>query len=425
MNMDKFIKKNYGKGEKEINTENTDKAENTDKDYSVEIGASGKEKASEIKKEKVNFIDGLKKKEVEKKALKELSQKNKEILLEEKINLIKSNIEKQKKENAYPTHEEIVKYLSIAEEKEAKEFLKTLSEEEIVQITKELMKKPVVEPEEKEYLKKKFQKYTKKVNFDETIKGSNNLAQDFLEKTIGKEIAKKIYRKVLGGTEGIKEKYLSELDKFSDEEIYFAILSEDVYVLSFIIMGLEKEKAAKILSKFPKEKQKEIIKRMSQIKKVSLFAVEGIKEKIIEKIKNAPSINIENLEGKEIIKEIIKNMSFSDSERLIKNLKETDLEIGEELEKVNLESKVLSRISSRDLQHILLGYSEEDIAIIIRNKNENFKQTILANLSEKRRGEVLKISGEMQSISLRLIESKTDDFIDFVKTLSFDSEISI
>ena len=422
MEMKKIIKNAYQKPTKKTKTETSKKNE----DYSLEI----KTKKTNLKPKKVknsfkilkkfNFISKKKEKDLAKK----LEHKSKEVQLNEKINALKKVVEKEKKENALPSLDDVVKYLSFVDQDIATKIIKELPEEDVLKITKELLKKPKVDEKEKEFLTKKFNTYFKKVAFETEIKGSNEFAKKFLEETLGKEKAKQVCRKVLDddlAKPKNRKKLLTSLKKYDSQVIYTSIRDEGEFISSFVIMELENKQAAEVLSLFSFKKQKEIVKRISKMKTISVFAIDGIVEKIEKKAElisqHMPIIN----NGKLILEEIIKNMDIDEADSFIKNMKYVDEEMGLALEKMNMTNSILNKIEQRDLQHILLGYSEKDLAVVLIDKEENFKERILSNVSSRRREIILKELELLAETPKKIVEQTTDTFLDFVKTLSYNN----
>ncbi len=302
------------------------------------------------------------------------------------------------------------KFLILLGEEEAARVLKHLSEEEIEGVTREIAAIERVDGREAKKILEEFGYLARSRNL--LARGGLERAREMLEAAFGKEKGEIAYQRLLEKTDYLPFSFISSLDF---NQVLTILREESVPVISLIISCLEPPMAAKILTGFPKEMQKDLARRVGRMDKVSPDVLRQAEESLRQKIKRQGTTSTLEIDGKSALTEIMKYLDVGTENYLLDELAEKDPELADTIKKKLFNIDVINKIRDRDLQRVLRDFTDREIALMLKGKSESLKQKVYENISARRR-EMIKLEYEDLGEVLKSDADKvTLEFMNFIR----------
>ncbi|RKX94252.1 MAG: flagellar motor switch protein FliG [Spirochaetes bacterium] len=343
-------------------------------------------------------------------------EKDKEIEKDQEQGFIKKSAEvTEKKDIGY---RKAAKFLLLLGKKEAAEVLKHFSDEEIKAITREIATIKRIPKDESVKILEEFG-YLKPKK-PQITNGGVEAARELICYALGEEKGLEVFNKVLpfGG-----EKPFAFLEDLENEQLIMVLRKESAAVLAIIFSYLDPLKASVILEALHPDVQKQIVLRMSGMKRVAPEAVRAIETTLIERVRTQGKVVTEEIDGSSVLAAILKNMNLSDEGRILSELADVNEDISKEVkEKLFTVDSVLD-LRDKDLQKVLRDYSDKEIAVLLKGQNEGFRKKIFGNLSS-RRVEFITMEEDALGPMLRSeVDKSMKDFLDYLRELELRGSI--
>ena len=326
--------------------------------------------------------------------------------------LIKVPVEKEK-DNPY---RKVAKFLFIIGANQASRVIKSLSNEQVDKIVKELVTIQTIGKDEAEEILKEFSGlYDKaKLGF-----GGINTARDMLEKAFGKERADKIIESSIPEEKKVNFDYLKDID---NETLSLLLEGEMTATKALILSRLPAKQVAKYISSV--QDKNEIIKAMLGMKNVSsdiLFEVGQAMHKKMSKIKIATT----SIDGKSSLLSILRNLDYKAGEDIIDSIAENDAFLAKTLKENIFTLDDIISIPDFQLQKFLFGFDDDLLTKLIHGKNDAFRNKILSNLSAGR-GKRIEEEEKMQEFFLKKdVKEATNTFMQKIREAQGKGELEI
>ncbi len=321
----------------------------------------------------------------------------------------KSAAETDRKDIGY---RKAAKFLLLLGKKEAAEVLKHFSDEEIKAITREIASIKRVSTGESVSILEEFGYLRPKKPY--IANGGVEAARELVCYALGEDKGLEIFNKVLpfGG-----EKPFSFLEDLENEQLIMVLRKESVAVLAVIFSYIDPVRASVVLEALHPDVQKQIVLRMSGLKKVAPEAVRAIESTLIERIRTQGKVVTEEIDGSKVLASILKNMNLSDEDRILSELAEVDEDISREVKEKLFTVDTVLDLRDKDLQKVLRDYSDKEIAVLLKGRIDRFREKVLRNLSS-RRAEFVKMEEESLGPMLRSeVDKVMKDFLDYLREL--------
>lgn len=366
MNLNDFRINAY---KKEMTNNNSNKKDESDDTQAYEI-------ASEKLRNTLNqFSTSPKSKTHKTEKINSLNQERQEGL----VKIPDSHPTKNGKESIY---RRVAKFLIIIGEDEAARILPHLSEDQIEKIVPELASIRSVSKEESEIILKEFNSLL----LHSRQSGGIETAREILINAFGKEKADEMLKKTVPYNGQKPFEYLNDADS---ERIYLLLKDENIGVKTLVLSKLEPKKSAGVINLMQDNEKKEIILRLAKMEPISPEVIYKVDEAIHKKSLKQTSTRAENIDGRNVLAQILKRMDATTESEIINYLSEDNPDLGQDLRSRLFTVEDVINADDRFIQEELRKKDDREICYLIAGKKEDFREKILSNVSQIRKSEIL------------------------------------
>jgi flagellar motor switch protein FliG len=238
----------------------------------------------------------------------------------------------------------------------------------------------------------------------------------------GEKKAAEFYQRILEKTVPHPFSFLNDLPF---EQVFLLVKDESSLVISVILSHVDPALSSALLSKLPKEQQRDIVIRIAKMEKIPPDVLRKAEEVLREKARSQGNVVTQEIDGKSALTEILRHIDVSTEKAILEDLADTNPELAEDLEKRLFTTDVIFRIPGKDLQKLLHGIKDREIALLLKGKKTEFKDKIMEHVSA-RRGELIK--EEFKGIG-RILKSEVEkidmEFLNTIRQLVNRKEITI
>lgn len=303
---------------------------------------------------------------------------------------------------------------------EAAKVLKHLSEQEAAGISAEISELGQVDKRQAARVLEEFGYLMK--SRDLVARGGIEKAREIVVAAFGQEKGGAMVEKILERTVPHPFAFLMDLDI---EQVKLLLKQESAQVIAVIMSHLKPSLGAQIISSLPPESQKKVAARIARLGKISPEVLRRMEVALKEKVRAQGQFITEEIDGKSVLAEILKNMSADSEKIILEKLKSLDQDLSEEIEKKLFTMDILLQLTGRDLEAVLRDHSDTELALIIKGLRDEQRDRILANVSSRRR-EIIREEGNALGAVLRSeVNKATSEFLDYIRLKQEKGEITI
>lgn len=321
--------------------------------------------------------------------------------------LLKVPVSKKEADGRDSVYRRVAKFLLIIGVDEAAKILPHLTEEQTEKIIPEIASIRSVSPEETSQILEEFETLLK--NARES--GGIDTAREILRKAYGEKKAKELIDKSVPFPLEKPFEYLNDID---NERINLLLKEESVQVKALILSHLNPKKAASVINLMDSKEKSEVAFRLLKLEPVSPEVIKNLDEVLHKKVLLQNSQRTNSLDGKKILAEILKKMSFSTENSILSKISTEEPSLANDLrERLFTVDDVVSS-DDRFVQETLMMYSNYEIACLVYKREEKFTKKIFQCISQ---GRVSQVQEEF-NINQTFLKSECDKiYSKFLNTL--------
>ncbi|MCQ2587270.1 MAG: flagellar motor switch protein FliG [Treponema sp.] len=333
-----------------------------------------------------NSSDGFQK--VSDKTLKASSQKSIDQRLDSATDYLKNNgllkvpVESPDGSGKDSVYRRVAKFLVLIGEDEAAKILPHLNEKQIEKIIPEIASIRTVSKDEAAVIMAEFNGLLQEARKS----GGIETAREILQKAYGKDKADLMLNKAVVNEGKRPFDYLHDAD---NERIYLLLKDENVGVQSLVLSFLEPKKSAAIINLMKPAEKRDVVLRLAKMEPVNPDILKRVDKAMHEKSLNQTVERAENIDGRNVLAQILKKMDIGTENDILEYLTDDDPDLGQDLRSRLFTSDDVINADDRFIQEKLRDMTERDIAYLIAGKTDDFRDKILDNISQGRRTEVL------------------------------------
>lgn len=300
------------------------------------------------------------------------------------------------------------------------EIFKHLREDEIEQLTFEIARIDVVEPEDRDKVLMEFQELMMAKDFITT--GGIDYAKDLLEKALGSQRATEIINKL---TSSLQVRPFDFIRRTDPAHLLNFIQGEHPQTIALILAYLDPNKAANILSQLPHEIQSEVAKRIATMDRTTPEVLREVERVLEKKLSTIASEDYTTAGGIETIVEVLNLVDRTTERTILETLEEEDPDLAEEIKKRMFVFEDIVLLGDRDVQKVLREVDSTELAKALKGVNSEVQDKIFRNMS-KRAAAVLKEDMDfMGPIRLKDVEEAQQKIVSIIRKLEDAGEITI
>ena len=321
--------------------------------------------------------------------------------------LLKVPVSKKEADGRDSVYRRVAKFLLIIGVDEAAKILPHLTEEQTEKIIPEIASIRSVSPEETRQILEEFETLLKNAREG----GGIDTAREILRKAYGEKKAKELIDKSVPFPLEKPFEYLNDID---NERINLLLKEESVQVKALILSHLNPKKAASVINLMDSKEKSEVAFRLLKLEPVSPEVIKNLDEVLHKKVLLQNSQRTNSLDGKNILAEILKKMSFSTENSILSKISTEEPSLASDLrERLFTVDDVVSS-DDRFVQETLMMYSNYEIACLVYKREEKFTKKIFQCISQ---GRVSQVQEEL-NINQTFLKSECDKiYSKFLNTL--------
>lgn len=374
------------------------------KAYKSSVSQNAAQKKIQVQKEDLSSQKEKSKKEKHKSQNPELNAASDALV---SGGLLKVPVSKKEADGRDSVYRRVAKFLLIIGVDEAAKILPHLTEEQTEKIIPEIASIRSVSPEETRQILEEFETLLKNAREG----GGIDTAREILKKAYGEKKAKELIDKSVPFPLEKPFEYLNDID---NERINLLLKEESVQVKALILSHLNPKKAASVINLMDSKEKSEVAFRLLKLEPVSPEVIKNLDEVLHKKVLLQNSQRTNSLDGKKILAEILKKMSFSTENSILSKISTEEPSLANDLrERLFTVDDVVSS-DDRFVQETLMMYSNYEIACLVYKREEKFTKKIFQCISQ---GRVSQVQEEF-NINQTFLKSECDKiYSKFLNTL--------
>ena len=295
--------------------------------------------------------------------------------------LLKVPVSKKEADGRDSVYRRVAKFLLIIGVDEAAKILPHLTEEQTEKIIPEIASIRSVSPEETRQILEEFETLLKNAREG----GGIDTAREILRKAYGEKKAKELIDKSVPFPLEKPFEYLNDID---NERINLLLKEESVQVKALILSHLNPKKAASVINLMDSKEKSEVAFRLLKLEPVSPEVIKNLDEVLHKKVLLQNSQRTNSLDGKKILAEILKKMSFSTENSILSKISTEEPSLANDLRERLFTVDDVVNSDDRFVQEILMMYSNYEIACLVYKREEKFTKKIFQCISQGRVSQV-------------------------------------
>lgn len=321
--------------------------------------------------------------------------------------LLKVPVSKKEADGRDSVYRRVAKFLLIIGVDEAAKILPHLTEEQTEKIIPEIASIRSVSPEETSQILEEFETLLKNAREG----GGIDTAREILKKAYGEKKAKELIDKSVPFPLEKPFEYLNDID---NERINLLLKEESVQVKALILSHLNPKKAASVINLMDSKEKSEVAFRLLKLEPVSPEVIKNLDEVLHKKVLLQNSQRTNSLDGKNILAEILKKMSFSTENSILSKISTEEPSLANDLRERLFTVDDVVNSDDRFVQETLMMYSNYEIACLVYKREEKFTKKIFQCISQ---GRVSQVQEEF-NINQTFLKSECDKiYSKFLNTL--------
>ncbi|WP_058534921.1 flagellar motor switch protein FliG [Legionella saoudiensis] len=222
-----------------------------------------------------------------------------------------------------------------------------------------------------------------------------------------------------------KDSGLNRLKWLDGRLIADVIRNEHPQIIATILIHLDSEQAAEVVSYFSVEKRSEVLLRMCNIDTVKPEAISELGQVIEKQLSGQKVSKSASVGGIKSVADVINYFDGAMEEEVLDKIKEWDSDLSEKIRDKMFVFENLVDMDDRSVQTLLRDVSQELLKLALKGTTEITKEKIYSNMS-KRAADLLREDIELQGpVKVVDVERAQRDILTIAKSLAEEGKIAL
>lgn len=222
-----------------------------------------------------------------------------------------------------------------------------------------------------------------------------------------------------------KDSGLNRLKWLDGRLIADVIRNEHPQIIATILIHLDSEQSAEVVSYFSAEKRAEVLLRMCNIDAVKPEAISELGQVIEKQLTGQKVGKSASVGGIKSVADVINYLDGSMETEVLDKIKDWDQELSNKIRDKMFVFENLTDMDDRSVQTLLRDISTEQLKIALKGTTESTKEKIYANMS-KRAADLLRDDMEVQGpVKVSDVERAQKDILAIARNLAEDGKITL
>jgi flagellar motor switch protein FliG len=311
--------------------------------------------------------------------------------------------------------------LLMLSEENAAHIMKTLEEQDLEEVSSEMVKLGCVSQQLQETVLREFSGVA--VEAAAGITGGSARARSLLEKSVGLFRASDIIGRLSPQRAPVEA--MQQIVDMDTRHIFSLIRNEQLQTIVLVTSYLNQEKASQLLSMFRDQQREQIIERLATMMPTSVQVVENVAEMLQSKFGKNRTRTLNQTGGVKVAAQVLNSMSENLSKSILMSISERNADLGEAILKKMFTFDELERLDTKTLQIILQNVDTRMLAVALKSAPEKLKKTLLSCISKRAAENLVEEITFMGPLRLKEIDGARAQILETVRRLEADGDISL
>ena len=302
----------------------------------------------------------------------------------------------------------------------ASAVLKSLSDDELEQITLEIASLGSVRPTERDSVLIECRKTM--VAQDFVTSGDFESARLILEEALGTEKAIEILTRLQGNLQEIPFEFIKDADP---NQICNFIQNEHPQTIALILAHLEPETSATILSALPEAQRASVVIRIATMDRTAPDVVKEVERTLERKLASVFTEGFTFAGGVKEIAEVLNRVDRGTEKGIFAELEERDPELADEIKKLMFVFEDIVLVDDAGIQKALREIDNKDLALALKMASDEVQEKVFKNLSTRARSYIKEEMELMGPVRVRQVEESQQKIVAVLRRLEESDEVII
>lgn len=301
------------------------------------------------------------------------------------------------------------------------QVMKHLPADVIQKVSYEIANTDVVSPEEKDQVLNDFVNTAQARQY--VLDGGIDYAKNVLKQALGPQKAKEVID--LLTQIQYRERPFNIARKADEQQLVNLLLDEHPQTIALVLCYIQPDKAARVLSEFPKELQVDVAERIGTISSTSPKIIHRIEKVMESKFSTLIENDSEKVGGVKALVDILNSASRSTEKSILGDLEKTQPTLAGEVKASLFTFEDIVTLDKLDVQKVLRDVANDVLALALKGSNDDIKNFIYENLSNRAVDNLKEELEFMGPTRLSAVEEAQQEIVGVIRKLDEAGEIYI
>jgi len=252
--------------------------------------------------------------------------------------------------------------------------------------------------------------------------GGEEYVRNVLTRALGSDKAPTVIDRILqsGDTSGIDG--LKWMDSPAIAEL---IGSEHPQIIATILVHLDRDQAAEVLSRFAERLRNDVVLRVATLDGIQPAALRELNEVLAKLLAGSGSIKQAPMGGVRTAAEILNYLGGAIESSVVEAVRQHDSDLAQKILDQMFVFENLLDLDDRGIQMLLREAQSESLVVALKGANEQLREKIFRNMSQ-RAAEMLKEDLEAKGpVRVSDVEAQQKEILKIVRRLSDEGQIAV
>lgn len=301
------------------------------------------------------------------------------------------------------------------------QVMKHLPADIIQKVSYEIANTDVVSPEEKDQVLNDFVNTAQARQY--VLDGGIDYAKNVLKQALGPQKAKEVID--LLTQIQYRERPLNIARRADEQQLVNLLLDEHPQTVALVLCYIQPDKAARVLSEFPKKLQVDVAERIGMISSTSPKIIHRIEKVMESKFSTLIENDSEKIGGVRALVDILNSASRSTEKSILGDLEKNQPTLAGEVKASLFTFEDIVTLDKLDVQKVLRNVANDVLALALKGSNDDIKNFIYENLSNRAVDNLKEELEFMGPTRLSAVEEAQQKIVGVIRKLDEAGEIYI
>ncbi len=302
----------------------------------------------------------------------------------------------------------------------AAEVLRSLDDDVVEEITREIAQLDLVGPNERGAVIEEF--YNIALARSYAKQGGLSYARMLLEKALPGDQAAQVIKTI---EHQVNRRPFAFLAKTDTENLKTFIQDEHPQTIALIVSHVPSGKAAEILAGLPLSRQLEVVARVAKMENTNPEIIREVEQGLEMRLSGVMTQTFQKAGGVEAVAEVLNLADRATEKGILEALDAQDPDLVEQIRRLMFVFEDIILVNDKGIQQVLKEIENDDLSLALKTATEPLRDKILSNMSE-RAAQLIKEDMEfMGPVRVSDVEGSQQKIVDVVRRLEDSGELII